>query len=116
MKTTVSISGAEFFAYHGFHEEERLTGHTFVVTASVVLKSFHSSDDNIFDTVNYEHIYRICNEEMAHTRKLIESVAYSIIHRCKEELDNVTSVYIKIEKLGPQLGGRVEKSIIEMEY
>ena len=40
MKTTVSIKGAEFHAYHGYYEEERLTGNTFCIDAEVELKSF----------------------------------------------------------------------------
>jgi 7,8-dihydroneopterin aldolase/epimerase/oxygenase len=116
MKTTVSIRGAEFFAYHGFYPEEQLSGHTFVLDVSATLKSFDSQDDNIFDTINYESIYNICADEMSHTQKLIETVALKIIQRCKDELDNVQGVKVKIEKIAPQLGGKVGKSVIEMEY
>jgi 7,8-dihydroneopterin aldolase/epimerase/oxygenase len=116
MKTTISIRDARFFAYHGYYAEEQKSGHEFVVDVSVTLQSFDDSEDNISDTVNYESIYTICVQEMANTRKLIETVAYTIITRCKDELSNVQGVKIKIEKIGPQLGGRVGKSVIEMEY
>lgn len=116
MKTTVSIRGAEFFAYHGYYPEERLSGHLFIVDVSITLKSFDSSDDNIYDTVNYESIYKIAHEEMSLTQKLIETVALKIINRCKDEHDNVQGVKVKIEKVAPQLGGKVGKSVIEMEY
>jgi 7,8-dihydroneopterin aldolase/epimerase/oxygenase len=115
MKTTVSIRDAQFFSYHGFYEEERLSGHHFVVDVSVILKNFDSLDDNIADTVNYESIYNICKQEMETSQKLIETVALQIINRCKNELNNVDTVKVKIEKIGPQLGGKVGKSVIEME-
>ncbi|MBK8052074.1 MAG: dihydroneopterin aldolase [Saprospiraceae bacterium] len=115
MKTKVSIKGAEFYAFHGYYEEERKAGNTFILDAEVELKSFDSIDDNIKDTVNYEQIYTICKEEMAHTRKLLETVVFSIVSRFRDEFENIVSAKVRLEKLGPQLGGKVEKSVIEME-
>jgi len=116
MKTTVSIKGAEFFAHHGFYEEERLTGNTFIIDAEVELKSFDSNDDNIHDTVNYEKIFEICASEMDNTQKLLESVVLNIITRFNSSFSNITGGKVKLEKLGPQLGGKVEKAVVEMEF
>ncbi len=116
MKTTVSIEGAEFYAYHGFYDEERKSGNNFILYAEVELKSFDSNDDNIYDTVNYETIYQICKSEMEHTQKLLETVVYNIIMRMKNELDNVTSGKVILEKLNPKLGGPVRKSRVEMKF
>lgn len=116
MKTTVSIKGAEFFAYHGFYEEERLTGNTFIIDAEVELKSFDSSDDNIHDTVNYEKLFEICAEEMENTQKLLETVVFNIIARFNNSFSNVTGGKVKLEKIGPQLGGKVEKAVVEMQF
>ena len=116
MKTTVSIKGAEFFAYHGFYEEERMTGNTFVIDAEVELKSFDSADDNINDTVNYEKLYAICDEEMKNTQKLLETVVYNIITKFNNSFSNVTGGKVKMEKIGPQLGGKVAKAVVEMEF
>lgn len=116
MTTKVSIIGAEFHALHGYYEEERLAGHTFIVDVEVTLMSFDSSDDNINDTVNYEAIYTIIKVEMNNTQKLIETVALNIINRCKAELSNTQGVTVKIEKIAPQLGGKVAKSVIQLSY
>jgi len=116
MKTKVAIQGAEFYAFHGFYEEENKAGNTFIIDAEVTLKSFDSSDDNIFDTVNYEKIYAICKLEMEKTQKLLETVAFNIVSRLKDELENVNGAKVRIEKIGPQMGGKVEKSVVEMEY
>jgi 7,8-dihydroneopterin aldolase/epimerase/oxygenase len=116
MKTKVAIKGAEFYAYHGFYEEERKVGNIFLIDAEVTLKSFDSSDDNIYDTINYEQLYTICSQEMLKTQKLLETVVYHIISRFKEELPNIVSSKVRLEKIGPQLGGKVEKSVVEMEY
>jgi len=116
MQTTVAIEGAEFFAFHGFYIEEQKTGNTFIIDAEVDLKSFDSNDDNIYDTVNYETLYLICKEEMEKTQKLLETVVYNILNRFKNDLNNVTSGKVKMEKIGPQLGGKVKKAVIQMSF
>lgn len=116
MKTKVAVKGAEFHAYHGYYEEERLAGNTFIIDAEVTLKTFDSNDDNIHDTVNYEQMYAICKQEMVHTQKLLETVVFNIISRFQKEFSNVTSAKVSIQKLGPQLGGKVDRTEVEMEY
>lgn len=115
MKTKIAICGAEFFAYHGYYPEERKSGHTFIIDAEVTLKSTKSMRDNIANTVNYEDMYRICTEEMKATKELIESVAESIINRFFKEFPNITNAKIQLRKLSPQLGGKVNYSLIEVE-
>lgn len=116
MKTKVAIKEAEFYAYHGFYEEERKAGNTFIIDAEVTIKSFDSTDDNIYDTVNYEQIYTICKQEMEKTQKLLETVVLNIISRFRDELENITGATVRLEKIAPQLGGKVAKSVVEMEY
>lgn len=115
MKTTVAIEDAEFFAFHGFYPEERKMGNTFIIDAEVELKTFDSSEDNISDTVNYEMLYTICKEEMEQTQKLLETVVFNILNRYKE-LPNVAGGKVKMKKTGPQLGGKVGKAVIEMQF
>ena len=116
MKTKVAIRGAEFYAYHGFYEEERKAGNTFIIDAEVTLKTFDSSDDDILDTVNYEQLYTIAKEEMSKTQKLLETVVFNIIERFKAELPGIVSATVRMEKIAPQLGGKVAKSVVEMAY
>jgi len=116
MKTTVSIENAEFFSYHGYYEEERRTGNTFLIDCEVEVKSFDSLDDNIADTVNYEQLYKICKEEMENTQKLLETVVLNIIKRIKNDLNHSTGGKVKLSKISPQLGGKVEKACVEMKF
>ena len=115
MKTIVSIEGLKFRAYHGYYDEERKVGNDFSCDVFVELKSFDSIDDNISDTVNYEDIYDIVNDEMKSTKKLIETVAFCIIERIKD-LDNVTGARVKLSKYNPPLKGDVEKAVVELEF
>lgn len=114
MKTTVSLEGLDFKAYHGFYDEERKIGNDFSCDVFVEVKSFDSMDDNIYDTVNYEDVYAIISDEMQKTKKLIETVAYSIMERIKT-LDHVTGVKIKLTKFNPPIEGKVKKACVEMK-
>ena len=115
MKTIVSLEGIKFKAYHGFYDIERKVGNDFICDVKVEVKSFDSIEDNIFDTVNYEDVYLIVEEEMSNTKKLIETVVYNILERVKK-LENVTGVSVKLTKLNPPLKGEVEKAVVEMKY
>jgi len=115
VKTIVSLEGLEFFAYHGFYDEERKKGNNFRCDVSVELKSFDSLDDNIYDTVNYEEVYAIVETEMKETRKLLETVALHIMQKL-QELDNVTAARVKIHKLTPPIKGKAERAVVEMRF
>jgi dihydroneopterin aldolase len=114
MITKIAIEGAEFHAFHGFYSAEQEYGHTFRVFAEVSIPSQILSDDDIETTVNYEMLYAIIKKEMSQTRKLLETVCYNILMEIKQSSHQISSCKVRIEKIGPQLGGKVEKSIVEM--
>lgn len=116
MRTRVAIKQAKFHAFHGYYNTERVTGNTFFIDAEVELSSFDEIEDDIDDTINYEHMYRICKEEMDNTQKLLEKVVLNIILRFKKEFKNIEGGTISLQKVGPQLGGSVEKAIIEIDF
>ena len=43
-------------------------------------------------------------------------LVFNIITRYKEELPNIISASVRMEKIAPQLGGKVAKSVVEMEF
>ena len=56
----VSLEGMEFYARHGYYEEERVIGNKYSV--DIVLDVDFSeavSDDKLGGTVNYEKVYEI---------------------------------------------------------
>ena len=116
MKTRIALKGLHFHSFHGYYEEERKMGNPFVLHMEVSIDDFDTQDDNIKDTVNYEDLYNICASEMKKTQKLLETVALNIIHRLKREFPQVLDGKVVIEKVGPQLGGKVDKAVITMEF
>lgn len=115
MKTRIAVEGAEYYAYHGFYDEEQLAGNVFIVDAEVVLITEFMGSDDIDNTINYELIYKICTTEMKNTQRLIETVAFRILQALKTQLNHVDTARVKIQKVQPQLGGKVARTVIEME-
>jgi len=112
---TISIEGMEFFSYHGCFKEEQVIGTRF--TADIFMETDTSEaelTDNLARTVNYQTVYGIVAEEMSVKSKLLENVARRIIDRLKREFPQVTAVRIKISKMNPPVGGKVDRVCVEL--
>jgi 7,8-dihydroneopterin aldolase/epimerase/oxygenase len=112
---TVSLEGIEFFAYHGFYEEERKLGNKYSVDITVSLDITEAaSTDDLQGTVNYEELYDIIRHEMLTPSRLLENIAYRIIDRTYEAYPDVEWVEVSISKFNPPLGGICHRSKITL--
>src|SRR5665213_1606294 len=112
---TISLHGAEFFAYDGWYPEEQKLGNQFIVDIDVDFdaeKNF--KEDEIGSTINYEQLYEIVEEQMKQTKKLIETVARNILDDTKRKLPAAKNVRVSIKKLHPPLKGKVAYSCITL--
>jgi 7,8-dihydroneopterin aldolase/epimerase/oxygenase len=116
IKQKVSLNGARFFSYHGFYPEEQILGTEFIVDIETELEVYGTGDDNISNTVNYERLLIIASEEMNIPRKLIETVAHSILERIRHEFLTVQIIRIIIRKMHPPMGVQIENSTIELSF
>ncbi|MEZ4910948.1 MAG: dihydroneopterin aldolase [Saprospiraceae bacterium] len=114
MKVKVSVKGASFYAFHGFYPEERKSGHNFIVSVDVWYDKKTESNENIADTINYELIYNIVQEEINIARILIETLVESILTRVLLLSTDITKAKVTVGKVGPQLGGPVDSTRITM--
>lgn len=133
---TIALEGVQFFARHGYYEEEQILGNNFildvVVNADIGLavasdelyedleEEEIEEDEPAATTVNYELLYFICQLEMKTPSKLLEAVVGRIAYRI-EEFDNVTGYLVRLRKLHPPLGGQVGSAWVmqtggDMEY
>ena len=111
-KNIVSLEGMEFYAFHGFYEEERVKGNDFVVDVHITTDfQLAAQNDDLEGTFNYEEIYRVVKEEMAIPTKLLESVAQRIIDRLSTD-NKLTSIEVSLAKKNPPVGGQVKQSRI----
>lgn len=111
----VALEGMQFYAYHGFYEEEQLVGGYFVVDVYVETNIMGAAQmDDLGGTVNYETVYFICKMEMKKTSRLIEHVAQRILDKLDEVLARTSSITVRLSKLNPPLGGKVARSFVEV--
>ena len=105
----IDIENMEFYAYHGCFAEEQAIGTHFRVNLRMqVDTSAAQMSDSIEDTVNYLSVYQSVKDEMLKPSHLLENVAERIASRVLDEYQAVESVCVKVTKLNPPLGGKME--------
>ncbi|PKP48447.1 MAG: dihydroneopterin aldolase [Bacteroidetes bacterium HGW-Bacteroidetes-11] len=111
----ISIEGMEFFSYHGHFKEEQLIGTRFVVDLFIqVDTSTAEHSDKLEDTVNYLAVYETVKKEMDQSSHLLEHVAHRIIMAVHEQFTDVTDAEVKISKLNPPLGGKIDRVCVTL--
>ena len=111
----ISVEGMELFAYHGCFKEEQVIGTRFMVDLFLETETREAEiSDDLSKTVDYQAIYGLVAEEMSVKSKLLEHVARRILDRLGKEYPQVTTCRIKISKMNPPVGGKVEKVSVEL--
>jgi 7,8-dihydroneopterin aldolase/epimerase/oxygenase len=106
MQSIVALEGLEFFAYHGFYEEERKMGNKYQVDVVVETELWEAAQkDKLSATLNYETLYKIVADIMRQPAKLLEHIAYQIIEEVYQQFSNIHSVEVNVAKHNPPVGG-----------
>lgn len=106
----------KFYAYHGVYEAEKLIGTDYIVDVHVqTVTALAAKTDQLEATMNYESVFQACKIEMQQPRQLIESVVAGIIQRMKNQFPNMMALKVRVKKLNPPLGGRVDAAWVEEE-
>lgn len=118
----LAIEGMKFYAYHGHYEAENIIGNNYVVDVYFDMDLERAGkSDKIGDTVNYEVVYRICEETMEFQFELIEKVGQYILDEItqmlSEKKDRISpvKVLVRVRKMHPPLDGYVESTSVEIE-
>ena len=114
---TISITGMEFHAYHGCFKEEQVIGNTFIVDVYLETDT-HEAEvaDDLHKTVNYATVYGLVKKEMETTAKLIEHVARRILDSITSCFPQITFAELKVSKLNPPVGGKVDRVSITLKF
>ncbi|MEI6122291.1 MAG: dihydroneopterin aldolase [Bacteroidota bacterium] len=112
----ISLENMEFYAYHGCFEEEQTIGNRFVVNV-VADTDTHQAEatDNLLNTVNYQEIYWLVKAEMDIKSKLLEHVARRIANSIKQGFPQITWLSVKVSKINPPLGGKIDSVSVLIE-
>ena len=116
MKTTISVTGMEFYAHHGCFEEERTIGTHFKVDVAMQVAVDEAAEqDDLDKTVNYQIVHQQVEEIMKQPSRLLEHVAYRMMKKLKQEFPLIEHLKVTVYKLNPPLGGKTAWSAVSME-
>ncbi|MCV9929686.1 dihydroneopterin aldolase [Flavobacterium sp. LS1R49] len=112
----IKLKNIRTFSYHGCLIEEGKIGSDYEVNLEIHANLRKSADsDHLADTVDYVHLNKIVEEEMAIRSKLLEHVAKRINTRVLEEIPMITKTIVEVSKINPPIGGDVESVTIRMK-
>jgi dihydroneopterin aldolase len=112
----IILENMEFHAFHGVLEHEKTFGNTFLVTVVIEINTEKAAfTDHLEDTVNYQLIYQTIKKQMDVPSNLIEHVTQRILDKLMNKFPRILHLDIKLSKMNPPLGGKVEKVSISME-
>ena len=112
----IALEELEFFAKHGVHKEERIIGNRYRIDVEVEADLEKASKtDNVEDTVDYGHLYRIVEREVNTPAKLLEHLAGNILRAILEEIQKVEAVKVVVHKYNAPIGGVCKWSKVTLE-
>ena len=112
----IKLKNIRTFSYHGCLVEEGKIGSDYSVDLEIKTDMRKSMEtDELEDTVDYVHLNKIVEEEMAIRSKLLEHVAYRIVQRVFKEIASVSRIVVGVSKINPPIGGDVEAVTIQIE-
>lgn len=117
IRQQVALIDARFYAYHGYYPEEQVLGNEFTIDIYVAFdRGDRKTADELQYTVNYEQLYNIAKTEMQEPRKLLETVAESMLHRVKADFPFVSHIEVSVTKHNPPFGGDRAKAGVKLTW
>ena len=93
----IELENMEFHACHGCYPLEQVVGNRFLVDVKIEADlSKAAASDNVADTINYLNVFETVREQMDIPSHILEHVARR-------------KVSVKVSKMAPPLGGKIEK-------
>ncbi len=111
----IQIEGMEFYAFHGHFKEEQIVGNRFLVDLTIETDMDRpSKSDNLKDAVNYQRAYEIVKKQMELKSFLLENIAGRILDSLYAELQGINKATVKVSKMNPPMGGKINSVSVVM--
>ncbi len=116
MNGEVALTGMEFYARHGYYEEERKIGNKYTVDIFMTLDMTNAVEaDKLEGTVDYEKVYEIIADVMNVDTNLLEHLAGKVIKKVKSTFQSVEAVKVKVSKHNPPIKGLCKMATVTLE-
>lgn len=100
----------EFRAPHGCYDLEKVVGNRYNVDLRMEVEIGDAPvSDELLKSVNYLAVYEQVAEEIQVPSNILENVAWRILERIHSAFPQIVSSTVKVSKLAPPLGGKVER-------
>lgn len=100
--TRLTITGAEYYGYHGVRKEERSLGGRYQVDVDIEYDASKAvMSDDVSDTINYEEVLFRVREHMNGDEPydLIETLTFDIASSIIDTFPTAQSVTVRVRKL-----------------
>ena len=112
----IEIEGMEFYAFHGHYKEEQIVGSKFLVDLTIETDMEKPAEtDNLRDAVNYQQAYGIIKAQMEQKSHLLENIASRIMDALYSEMSGIKKARVKVSKMNPPVGGKVNSVSVVIE-
>ena len=106
----------EFYAFHGHYKEEQIVGSRFLVDLTIETDMDKPAEsDNLKDAVNYQQAYTIIKAQMEKKSHLLENIASRIMDALWSEMSGIKKAKVKVSKMNPPVGGKVNSVSVIIE-
>ena len=100
---TIGLHDLHFFAHHGLHEEEAITGTDFKVDVNLAFEPGWEIS-SLEDTINYVTVFDVIQQHFSKRVKLLETLAEDICRGIHHMDNRIKTINIRISKLNPPIG------------
>lgn len=111
----ISLEGIQFFAYHGFHSEERKIGNKYEIDLNIQADlGTSTTTDDLSQTVDYEQVYKIIKNEIEIPTKLLEKIAHRILDSLLVKFPQIVAIEVSVSKFNPPVGGICQRAKVKL--
>jgi 7,8-dihydroneopterin aldolase/epimerase/oxygenase len=111
----IQIEGMEFYSFHGHYKEEQIVGNRFLVDLTIETDmSKPMESDNLKDALNYQRAYELVKMQMEQKSHLLEHIAGRILDALYSEMDGIKKATVKVSKMNPPMGGKINSVSVVM--
>ena len=110
MRAKIELEKMEFHAPHGCYDLEKVVGNRFHINLAMEAEvGDMPATDELLKSVNYLSVYELVAEVVQIPSNTLENVAWRILEAIHSAFPQIVTSTIKVSKLAPPLGGKVEK-------
>ena len=113
----IILEGIEVYSFHGYSREERKIGGKYRIDLWIDIDTSEAENsDKLKDTINYERVFIIVQNQMGQPSKLLERLGRKILDAIAGEFPDIEKIKMLIAKLHPPIPGIMKSVAVELEY